>query len=610
MKNQKNFAGWMAVAIFCAAFVFPCMLTSCENGYLDEVGLQPLPPTPGDTTTIVVRDTVWVTVPADTVTITLPGDTITVIIPGDTITVKDTVVIDRPIGLQPDGNPSLNYITEEIYETLYPVIIDGENTKLRTDLNVWARGEEGQGIIVVKDSVLSYPKYDISRQYKSHVDGEFLKTGITTGWGFQWAKENFKLNVTTMHEIAKWANYFQMLYGTWSVRFVEVIYGEGMDYNHEGVDGRLFENTFVFEAIYSEPTTGVEDIREIRLSQKFFMAIDRVSVEKQYGKDFGFDYVNDNTSYTYMTLVNKMDDGSIVEVGKIGVNVFNSIETPAGQIIDRESFEKVDNAAVQGQKQYVSERTEGEFLIKKYKTSYTTSTNITEVVFVAYHEEAEYISSVEGNGNIAMNFKEYSFIDNGSSDYSDLSKENGKSRKEYFSRIQANYNGHSADHEVRIEVRVKTPNKYGIDMSKGDACHVWDANSVHYVTISAVYNIDKEGAEGGIVVKINGNVVAKADWNEVAKPKDGQRIAAAQRNGVWTICYAERNADGKGWTFRSMMKENYGRAVRGIENNQILIIDPKTTDVLIPSSKTENADETVTVNAGQWGSATFAAFGE
>lgn len=111
-------------------------------------------------------------------------------------------------------------------------------------------------------------------------------------------------------------------------------------------------------------------------------------------------------------------------------------------------------------------------------------------------------------------------------------------------------------------------------------------------------------------MKINNNVVASANWNEVEKPKDGQRIAAAQQNGTWTICYAERNADGKGWTFRSMMKENYGRAVRGIENNQILIIDPKTTDVLIPSSKTENADETVTVNAGQWGSATFAAFGE
>lgn len=323
------------------------------------------------------------------------------------------------------------------------------------------------------------------------------------------------------------------------------------------------------------------------------------------GKNFGFDYVNPTTSYTYATFYAIMSDGTEKELGTDGVQIFNSIETPANQSIDTDNFNVSDANPVEGSKQLVSTREAagkyGKFIVKKYKTTYTTRTNKAQVVFVAYHEEAEFVPTI--GDSFAMTSKTYSFTDLGSSSLVDLGRKDGKDGKMYKSQISASFNGRSTDASAEVNLWVTSPNKFGI--ASASQSHTWDYNNAHHVASIFVYNIYDEGGnviDGGLKGFIDGKEVVKASWDEVNAPS-GIAGLAQQANGSWIFCNVSSGSNS--YTWRSIMKSNNGQAITSIDVRQLLIQGYK--DVQISSSTVENSDGSVTVSSAS-GSATAAAW--
>lgn len=323
------------------------------------------------------------------------------------------------------------------------------------------------------------------------------------------------------------------------------------------------------------------------------------------GKNFGFDYVNPTTSYTYATFYAIMSDGTEKELGTDGVQIFNSIEAPAGQNIDTDNFNVSDANAVEGSKQLVSTREAagkyGKFIVKKYKTTYTTKTNKAQVVFVAYHEEAEFVPTI--GDSFAMTSKTYSFTDLGSSSLVELGRKDGKNGMMYKSQISATFNGRSTDASAEVNLWVASPNKFGI--ASASQSHTWDYNNAHHVASIFVYNIYDEGGnviDGGLKGFIDGKEVVKASWDEVNAPS-GIAGLAQQANGSWIFCNVSSGSNS--YTWRSIMKSNNGQAITSIDVRQLLIQGYK--DVQISSSTVENSDGSVTVSSAS-GSATAAAW--
>lgn len=323
------------------------------------------------------------------------------------------------------------------------------------------------------------------------------------------------------------------------------------------------------------------------------------------GKNFGFDYVNPITSYTYATFYAIMSDGTEKELGTDGVQIFNSIEAPASQSIDTDNFNVSDANAVEGSKQLVSTREAagkyGKFIVKKYKTTYTTRTNKAQVVFVAYHEEAEFVPTI--GDSFAMTSKTYNFTDLGSSSLVDLGRKDGKDGKMYKSQISASFNGRSTDASAEVNLWVTSPNKFGI--ASASQSHTWDYNNAHHVASIFVYNIYDEGGnviDGGLKGFIDGKEVVKASWDEVNAPS-GIAGLAQQANGSWIFCNVSSGSNS--YTWRSIMKSNNGQAITSIDVRQLLIQGYK--DVQISSSTVENSDGSVTVSSAS-GSATAAAW--
>lgn len=323
------------------------------------------------------------------------------------------------------------------------------------------------------------------------------------------------------------------------------------------------------------------------------------------GKNFGFDYVNPTTSYTYATFYAIMSDGTEKELGTDGVQIFNSIEAPANQSIDTDNFNVVDANPVEGSKQLVSTREAagkyGKFIVKKYKTTYTTRTNKAQVVFVAYHEEAEFVPTI--GDSFAMTSKTYNFTDLGSSSLVDLGRKDGKDGKMYKSQISASFNGRSTDASAEVNLWVTSPNKFGV--VSASQSHTWDYNNTHRVASIFVYNIYDEGGnviDGGLKGFIDGKEVVKASWDEVNAPS-GIAGLAQQANGSWIFCNVSSGSNS--YTWRSIMKSNNGQAITSIDVRQLLIQGYK--DVQISSSTVENSDGSVTVSSAS-GSATAAAW--
>ena len=324
------------------------------------------------------------------------------------------------------------------------------------------------------------------------------------------------------------------------------------------------------------------------------------------GKNFGFDYVNPTTSYTYATFYAIMSDGTEKELGTDGVQIFNSIEAPAGQNIDTDNFNVSDANAVEGSKQLVSTREAagkyGKFIVKKYKTTYTTKTNKAQVVFAAYHEEAEFVPTI--GDSFAMTSKTYSFTDLGHSSLVDLGRNNGKNGMMYKSQISATFNDRSTDASAEVSLWVVAPNQFGI--SSGSQSHTWDYNNAHHIATIFVYNIYENGqlVGGGLKGFIDGKEVAKKSWDEVNAPS-GVASLAQKADGTWVFTRAYQS--GNAFIWRSIEKSNNNPAITSIELNQVQIAAHGKPEVYIASSSKENADGSVTVSSAE-GSATAAAW--
>lgn len=325
------------------------------------------------------------------------------------------------------------------------------------------------------------------------------------------------------------------------------------------------------------------------------------------GKNFGFDYVNPTTSYTYATFYAIMSDGTEKELGTDGVQIFNSIEAPASQNIDTDNFNITDEPAVEGSKQLVSSREVagkyGKFIIKKYKTTYTTKTNKAQVVFVAYHEEAEFVPTI--GDSFAMISKTYGFTDLGHSNPVNLGRKDGKDGKMYKSQISATFNGRSTDASAEVNLWVASPNQFGI--ASGSQSHTWDYNNGHHIATIFVYNVYNEAGEvidGGLKGFIDGKEVIKKSWDEVNAPS-GIPSLAQTAGGSWVFCRAYESGDAYIW--RSIEKSNNNSAITSVEINQIRVANHGEPSISIVSSSKENADGSVTVSSS-FGSATAAAW--
>lgn len=325
------------------------------------------------------------------------------------------------------------------------------------------------------------------------------------------------------------------------------------------------------------------------------------------GKNFGFDYVNPTTSYTYATFYAIMSDGTEKELGTDGVQIFNSIEAPASQNIDTDNFNITDEPAVEGSKQLVSSREVagkyGKFIIKKYKTTYTTKTNKAQVVFVAYHEEAEFVPTI--GDSFAMISKTYGFTDLGHSNPVDLGRKDGKDGKMYKSQISATFNGRSTDASAEVNLWVASPNQFGI--ASGSQSHTWDYNNGHHIATIFVYNVYNEAGEvidGGLKGFIDGKEVIKKSWDEVNAPS-GIPSLAQTAGGTWVFCRAYESGDAYIW--RSIEKANNNSPITSVEINQIRVANHGEPSISIASAYTENADGSVTVSSS-FGSATAAAW--
>lgn len=324
------------------------------------------------------------------------------------------------------------------------------------------------------------------------------------------------------------------------------------------------------------------------------------------GKNFGFDYVNPTTSYTYATFYAIMSDGTEKELGTDGVEIYNSIEAPAAQNINSEDFTVVDANAVEGSKQLVSTREAagkyGKFIVKKYKTTYTTKTNKAEAVFVAYHEEAEFVPTI--GDSFTLISKTYGFTDLGSSTLVDLGRKDGKDGKMYKSQISATFNDRSTDASAEVSLWVVAPNQFGI--SSGSQSHTWDYNNAHHIATIFVYNIYENGqlVGGGLKGFIDGKEVAKKSWDEVNAPS-GVASLAQKADGTWVFTRAYQS--GNAFIWRSIEKANNNTAITSIELNQVQIAAHGKPEVYIASSSKENADGSVTVSSAE-GSATAAAW--
>lgn len=325
------------------------------------------------------------------------------------------------------------------------------------------------------------------------------------------------------------------------------------------------------------------------------------------GKNFGFDYVNPTTSYTYATFYAIMSDGTEKELGTDGVQIFNSIEAPAGQNIDTDNFNVSDANAVEGSKQLVSTREAaakyGKFIVKKYKTTYTTKTNKAQVVFAAYHEEAEFVPTI--GDSFVMTSKTYSFTDLGHSSLVDLGRNNGKNGMMYKSQISATFNDRSTDANAEVNLWVVAPNQFGI--SSGSQSHTWDYNNAHHIATIFVYNIYENGqlVGGGLKGYIDGKEVVKKTWSEVTVPTNAVLGLGQRADGTWVICRTYQNGDAFMW--RSIENASNNSPITSIEANQVRLVNNGKAELYIASSSKENADGSVTVSSSE-GSATAAAW--
>ncbi len=170
-------------------------------------------------------------------------------------------------------------------------------------------------------------------------------------------------------------------------------------------------------------------------------------------KDFGFDYVDDETSNTYFTLVRVLSDGSRRDAGKIELKLKNTLSAPEYQTKIVKDFEwTAGNASAASPYKMTDyyEKEDNKFVIK-YGQKFTTRTNKSDCIFTATYEGSAYYVDSLAKRHYFLEEK-WDFADKGTSS-KELEATEGFERMLLTSNILGTFNKH--DHAATGEVELK-----------------------------------------------------------------------------------------------------------------------------------------------------------
>lgn len=524
MKNLKENAAAMLLALFCAVFLVPSVMTSCTNG---EDGTPTFTASKKNVKVpIEVHDTIW-------------------------YPVHDSIYIDviKKEGIKADGNPGLDYVNDETYRTYYPLIEDGEKIDVATNLSVWAKLlKSDDEIIEVSDSLIGNPSFKIGeRSNKQRQDGDFTKLAFDAKWVYKWEGKvflegkGFSETVNTLHEMA-WYKGWQMLSYYWTGAFKEIRYSIGKPYTHNEVEGKLFSDTLVWEFMY-----GQDDIRELTKVRKFFYVPSLIEPDPEaaeiFGKNFDFKTTSDSTAITSFEVWQRLNNGKTNMITNLSAGLKFWLVNAQGQVIDLskdQEFSLSDLQAIEGSKKKVGEpRIIGSISIQEYVTTYTTKTDKSSSVFYGHTEEATLIIPEKLGGNIAFTAKDFTFADKGTSKLQNIADEANFERMEAFTRIVGVYHDRSLNGQGSIILRkmTDTPEKNPISYKEKS----WDGQNSYIITIfydDKTYEdipvVDSESCVGSFDMS-NGTKIYRDNTNfgepTIAKKGEASTEGDAKVNG-------------------------------------------------------------------------------
>lgn len=264
--------------------------------------------------------------------------------------------------------------------------------------------------------------------------------------------------------------------------------------------------------------------------------------------DEGIDYVNENTSKTWIEITEVWSVSGEKKYRK-SVNLVNNLVAPASitRIVD--NFDLTQNGASLGNEQLVNTHTTGDFTIQTYERNYTVSNNKFNRGFVLRYEKAVYNPM-----NHNMLYKEYENVsDNGfnMSDMSDVeSAGNTYNRKSYIHAMSATFNGRNASASAPAElwVIVNNGNNNGGNDDNGDD----DTTVPHWLgnPVSAKYTRVQKNTgdrfmdmivftyENGVVMAPNGVVDMSLIYAFEQSVANANGVSKCSKNasysGVWT----------------------------------------------------------------------------
>lgn len=378
--------------------------------------------------------------------------------------------------------------------------------------------------------------------------GSASKTGEEKDGIFR--KENYRRLQTVGND-----QFTRVVTYTWQKPFVTFM---GYEYEMMGPEfENLSDNGFTMEAMqelsgydrklykhatgakyYTEPVSNVSEM-ELRVKQAKDEMISRTVIEDD------IDWVRDGVTRPWVK-VKEVWTVSGTKTYTKSVETYHSIEAPnkITKTIDNWDIAKV--TPVPGTKQFVSQRTDGDFIVKKYKQLYTAGNNKVKFAFTLYHEEATYSPL-----NFAMKFADYN-ITNDAYTLTPLSDvQNGGNtyeRKNCVETISGTILNHSVSASAEAELWVKK------EVEERETPH-WLGNPVNalYSRVPDM-NYQLYGAENScfvdmIVFEYQHGLVVAVD-GEVKKLSNGQLDSRyifafdatdAARYGVQQCTHSDKN---------------------------------------------------------------------
>jgi hypothetical protein len=378
--------------------------------------------------------------------------------------------------------------------------------------------------------------------------GSSSKTGEEKDGIFR--KENYRRLQTIGND-----QFTRIVTYTWQKPFVTFM---GYEYEMMGPEfENLSDNGFTLEAMpelsgydrklychntsaryYTETVSNVSEM-ELRVKQQKDEMTSRTVVAS------GIDWVRDGVTRPWVTF---KEDWTVsgTKTYTVSVDTYHSIEAPnkVTKTIDNWDIAKV--TPVPGTKQFVSQRTDGDFIVKKYKQLYTAGNNKVKFAFTLYHEEATYSPL-----NFAMKFADYN-ITNDAYTLTPLSDvQNGGNtyeRKNCVETISGTILNHSVSASAEAELWVKK------EVEERDTPHwLGDAVNALYSRVPDM-NYQLYGAENScfvdmIVFEYQHGLVVAVD-GEVKRLSNGQLDSRyifafdatdAARYGVQQCTHSDKN---------------------------------------------------------------------